>query len=120
MKTRRQQIDEAAFNIYNGEEDIADMGCAKFGRLCAEWADEHPAASPWISAKERKPEPQSSDGLTNVEITWKNGDFRDYATMYYAPCDDTWYCDRYDEDIPDYDYWMYLHDPESYPIADTE
>ena len=52
--TRREQIEKAVFDIYNGEEDIADMGCAKFGRLCAEWADEHPIC-PWISVEQRLP-----------------------------------------------------------------
>lgn len=73
----------------------------------------------WINSKLRKPEPLKDDGLTFVLISWTEQDFRDYAIIYYAPCDERWYytgngdieIDFDDKFIINFDYWCYITDP---------
>ena len=66
----------------------------------------------WISSSVEKPKPLIDDGLTFCLISWPGeADFRDYATIYYAPCDEKWYKDLDEEIIPDFDYWCYITNP---------
>ena len=61
------------------------------------------------------PKPLKNDELTFVLISWLSGDdssFRDYDVIYYSPCDDHWFRSISDEDIPDFDNWCYINDPQ--------
>lgn len=66
----------------------------------------------WKKSKNGMPEPLADDNLTFVLISWpEEANFRDYATIYYAPCDDKWYRDIDTEEIPKFDYWCYITNP---------
>ena len=68
----------------------------------------------WIKSKERMPKPLKDDGLTFVLISWPSedgSDFRDYDVIYYSPCDEQWFRNISDENIPDFDNWCYITDP---------
>ena len=66
----------------------------------------------WINSQNSKPEPLADDKLTFVLISWPGEDnFRDYAVIYYAPCDERWWMSNDEDDIPFFDYWCYISNP---------
>lgn len=70
----------------------------------------------WIKSKERKPKPLKDDELTFVLISWlSKGDefnFRDYDVIYYSPCSGRWFRSFSDENMPNFDNWCYITDPQ--------
>ena len=69
----------------------------------------------WINSNIEKPKPLKDDGLTFVLISWLSEDgsgFRDYDVIYYSPYDEQWFRNICDKDIPEYDNWCYITDPQ--------
>ena len=114
METRKEQIEKAVFDIYNGEEEVADMGYAKFGRLCAEWADEHPYC-PWVSVKDKMPDEDKT------VLLWLGGCYK----VAVLRDDEWWECTGWQtgggwsalDKITDFasehiTHWMYIQQPQ--------